>query len=157
MRTDPRAFPDPAASRGAALIVGLVLLTALTVLAVSTMRTSTLQLAMAGSTRDREAAFNAAEAGIAAAVNGIEGGGLVLPATTPGTCLAGPASAGTVGTMKYTYATRICYLGPTTDIVPDQSGNAATALHFSVIADATAGDRGARARHTYGFYKLGNS
>ncbi|NND37810.1 MAG: pilus assembly protein PilX, partial [Gammaproteobacteria bacterium] len=37
--------------RGAALIVGLVLMMVLTILAISTMRTSTLELSMAGNTQ----------------------------------------------------------------------------------------------------------
>jgi len=39
---------------GAALIVGLVLMMVLTVLAVSTMRTATLELAMSGNAQFRE-------------------------------------------------------------------------------------------------------
>ena len=55
--------------RGAALIVGLVLMTVLTLLAVSTMRTSTLELAMAGNAQYHEQATQLAEAGIADAVS----------------------------------------------------------------------------------------
>lgn len=50
--------------RGAALIVALVFLVALTLLGVSSMRTTTLQQRMAGNTRDSNLAFQAAESGL---------------------------------------------------------------------------------------------
>jgi type IV pilus assembly protein PilX len=50
--------------RGAALIVALVFLIVLTLLGVSSMRTSTLQERMAGNLRDSNLAFQAAEAGL---------------------------------------------------------------------------------------------
>jgi len=59
---------------GAALIVGLVLMMVLTVLAVSTMRTATLELAMSGNTQYREKARQLAEAGIADAMGRINDG-----------------------------------------------------------------------------------
>ncbi len=59
---------------GAALIVGLVLMTVLTLLAVSTMRTSTLELAMAGNVQYHEQAVQLAETGIADAISRIRQG-----------------------------------------------------------------------------------
>ena len=50
--------------RGAALIVGLVLLLVLTVLGVSTMRTAALELVMAGNVQFRENAFQLASSGL---------------------------------------------------------------------------------------------
>ncbi len=61
----------PDRQRGAALIVGLVLLMVLTLLAVSTMRTSTLELAMAGNAQFHEQATQLAETGIRDAINRI--------------------------------------------------------------------------------------
>ena len=58
--------------RGAALIVGLVLMTVLTLLAVSTMRTSTLELAMAGNAQYHEQAVQLAEAGVEDAIRRID-------------------------------------------------------------------------------------
>jgi len=58
--------------QGAALIVGLVLMMVLTLLAVSTMRTSTLELAMAGNAQYHEQATQLAETGIRDAVSRIE-------------------------------------------------------------------------------------
>jgi len=54
--------------RGAVLAVALVLLTVLTLLAVSGMTTTTLELQMAGNEQYQERAFQAAEAGIERAI-----------------------------------------------------------------------------------------
>ncbi len=50
--------------RGAALVIGLVLMMVLTLLAVSGMNTATLEVTMAGNTQYAESAFQAAETGI---------------------------------------------------------------------------------------------
>lgn len=52
------------AERGAALVVGMVLLVILTLLAISGMNTSTTELFMAGNEMYQENAFQAAETGI---------------------------------------------------------------------------------------------
>jgi hypothetical protein len=49
---------------GAALIISLILLMVLTVLAISTMRTASLQLLMAGNVQYRENAYRLAQTGI---------------------------------------------------------------------------------------------
>lgn len=55
--------------RGAALVIGLVLLLVLTLLAITGMNTATSELIMAGNEQYRENAFRAAEAGIERAVS----------------------------------------------------------------------------------------
>lgn len=52
------------AQRGAALVVGMLLLLVLTLLAISGMNTASLELAMAGNMQYHENAFRAAETGI---------------------------------------------------------------------------------------------
>lgn len=49
---------------GAALIISLVLLVILTLMGIATLRTSTMQERMAGNSRDRNLAFQAAEAAL---------------------------------------------------------------------------------------------
>jgi len=66
-----KTFNFPNRQRGAALIVGLVLMMVLTLLAVSTMRTSTLELAMAGNAQFHEQATQLAESGIKDAISRI--------------------------------------------------------------------------------------
>ena len=58
------ATPTPSRQRGAALIVSLVLLVILTLMGIATIRTSTMQERMAGNERDRNLAFQAAEAAL---------------------------------------------------------------------------------------------
>jgi type IV pilus assembly protein PilX len=68
--------------KGAALVVGLLLLLVLTLLAISGMNTASLELVMAGNTQYGQNAFQAAEAGIERTlVNGTfnPGGGVVGP------------------------------------------------------------------------------
>jgi Tfp pilus assembly protein PilX len=70
--------------RGAALVVGLLLLLVLTLLAISGMNTASLELVMAGNTQYGQNAFQAAEAGIERTlVSGPfnPGGGVVTPPT----------------------------------------------------------------------------
>ncbi len=55
--------------RGAALVVGLILLLVLTVLAISGMTTAALQLTMAGNEQYQERAFQFADAGIEQAMD----------------------------------------------------------------------------------------
>jgi len=64
MRAIKPPFPQHAAQRGAALVVGLLLLLVLTLLAISGMNTASLELVMAGNTQYYQNAFQAAETGI---------------------------------------------------------------------------------------------
>ena len=64
--------------RGAALIVGLVLMMVLTILAISTMRTATVELAMAGNTQYHQKARQLAEAGLSLAMDQIDNDVLIL-------------------------------------------------------------------------------
>ena len=64
MRHIPSRSFTAARQQGAALVVGLLLLLILTLLAISGMNTSSLELIMAGNTQYSQNAFQAAEAGI---------------------------------------------------------------------------------------------
>ncbi len=63
MRAGIKASPR-GAQRGAALVIGLLLLLVLTILAVSGMNSASLEFVMAGNEQYRANAFSAAEAGI---------------------------------------------------------------------------------------------
>jgi len=63
MRTHHKIGPRRA-QRGAALVIGLLLLLVLTILAVSGMNSASLEFVMAGNEQYRANAFSAAEAGI---------------------------------------------------------------------------------------------
>ena len=56
--------PIPGSQRGAALVIGLILLLVLTVLAISGVNSASLEFFMAGNEQFRQNAFQAAETGI---------------------------------------------------------------------------------------------
>ncbi len=76
----PRAA---APQRGAALVVGMVLLVILTLLAISGMNTATTELLMAGNERYQENAFQAAETGIERTLATASFNPAVLPPVDP--------------------------------------------------------------------------
>ena len=150
MRRAPQAMPKR--QRGAALIVGLVLLMVLTVLGISGMNSATLELTMAGNAQFGQDAFQAAETGI----------DLVLARRTfstvpgsPGNIIAPtPLGDGTYTTQAVTT------FWDTTD-VPDVafSGGVGTsgtvqAFHFDVQSVGI-GPRNARSTHNQSFYVVG--
>ncbi len=142
----------PKRQRGAALIVGLVLLMVLTVLGISGMNTATLELTMAGNAQFGQDAFQAAETGI----------DLVLARRTFSTV---PGSPGNIiaptplGDGTYTTQAVTNFMD-TTD-VPDIafSGGVGTsgsvqAFHFDVQSVGI-GPRNARSTHNQSFYVVG--
>lgn len=82
--------------RGAALVVGMILLLVLTLLAVSGMNTASTELVMAGNEQYQENAFQAAEMGIE---QGLRNGSF-----NPGTALEAIPATVVPGTMNDTYA-----------------------------------------------------
>jgi type IV pilus assembly protein PilX len=75
------------AQRGATLLVGLVMLLLMTVIGLAAMRGSGMQELMAGNMRDRNQAFQAAEAGLRAGENVLNGA--TLPTFSTGTTSTG--------------------------------------------------------------------
>ena len=60
----PRSVAMPAGQRGATLIIALIFLLLMTLIGVTSMQSTTLQERMAGNTRDRNLALQAAEAAL---------------------------------------------------------------------------------------------
>ncbi|MDR1662044.1 MAG: hypothetical protein LBR95_06430 [Azoarcus sp.] len=86
-----RAFPR---QRGATLVVTLILLTVMSLLAVTSLRGTVLQERMSANAYDRSLAFQAAEAGLRMGERQAEhwaNGSIAAPASTPG-CPAASAS-----------------------------------------------------------------
>src|SRR5262245_49520173 len=79
-------FRNSKRQRGAALIVGLMMLVIVTLLAVTAVSTSSTELIMAGNEQYRERAFQAAEAGIETAYRKVRSGDADVP-IDPGTSL----------------------------------------------------------------------
>ncbi|MCC5858552.1 MAG: hypothetical protein JJT90_10370 [Ectothiorhodospiraceae bacterium] len=69
--------------RGAALIISLLLLLVMTLIGVTAMQTSTLQERMAGNTRDRNLAFQSAEAALREGEDWVMGNFVVLDDAEP--------------------------------------------------------------------------
>ena len=139
----------PAAQQsGAALIVALVLLLVLTLLAVSTMRSATLELLMAGNAQNRENAFRLAEAAIAdataqaeAQAQAVDGWSVDIgPQGLPG--------------LRGDYQATIRYLGRG---LPYTGGFSPDDYEFNYFqVDATGRtDRGARSQQAQGLVRVG--
>ncbi|MDX1562480.1 MAG: PilX N-terminal domain-containing pilus assembly protein [Gammaproteobacteria bacterium] len=130
--------------RGAALIVGLVLMLVLTVLGVSGMNMATLELTMANNSQAQQVAFQAAESGIDFAMSG--------PVNTTGPVTY---TSQYLGDGSYEFDASISCAG--TSRVPDGAYSedlSARAIHF----DATATGRGPRnavSVHTQSVYIVG--
>jgi type IV pilus assembly protein PilX len=133
---------------GAALIVGLVLLLVLTILAISGVMTSTLELRMVGNTQLQERAFQAAEVAIedALANSPLSTSIPVVQATTPNP-----------DAPDDHYDFRLQYAGsaPLASGMAGYSiGTGFTSYHFQVDATGTTPGN-AQARHVQGFYIVG--
>jgi len=70
--------PTHTSSQGSALIVSLVILLIMTILGLTAMQTTTLQERMAGNMKDRNMAFQAAEAALRAGENWVEANAAAL-------------------------------------------------------------------------------
>ncbi len=139
--------------RGAALVVGLVLLVVVTVLAISGMNTATTELAMARNDQNFENAFQAAETGIEQALS--QGSFNTLADVTINSTINANDSVSTV----------IAFENST--MVPDRAfslgvGSGISAYHFVVTATAQSvresgntTDRDSSAVHSQAFYVVG--
>ncbi len=139
--------------RGAALVVGLVLLVVVTVLAISGMNTATTELAMARNDQNFENAFQAAETGIEQALS--QGSFNTLADVTINSTINANDSVSTV----------IAFENST--MVPDRAfslgvGSGIAAYHFVVTATAQSvresgntTDRDSSAVHSQAFYVVG--
>ena len=153
MRNIQRTATMKTSQRGAALVVGLVLLVVVTVLAISGVNTATTELAMARNDQNYEYAFQAAETGLEQAVAQVQ---------------FNTTKAATVSQRindNDTVTAVIRFEGST--IVPDRAfslgiGGGIAAHHFSARANAQSkrsatetSDRDTTAEHSQGFYVVG--
>ena len=133
--------------RGAALIVGLILMLVLTVLGVSGMTDSIFGLTMASNSQLQQNAFQAAETGIDIAIE-------TRNFTTTGPVnIAGPIGSGT-------YSTNATMQFQVTTPVPDSAFSmgvgpgSVQAYHFDVQATGT-GPENAQSVNNQSFYVIG--
>jgi Tfp pilus assembly protein PilX len=135
--------------RGAVLIISLVLLMVLTILAISTMRTASLGLLMAGNVQYRQNAWQLAQAGID---NILRAGD---PALTESCATAVAAAPVAIDELGGSYTTTVCYRGES--MTPGNSITRVPTFNYEVQADGTTEQRGARARLVQGFAITGAS
>ncbi len=139
--------------KGAALVVGLVLLVVITVLAISGMNTATTELAMARNDQNYENAFQAAETGLENALSQGRFDTLV--------------NTNLVQNINVNDTVTSVIVFEDSTMVPDRAfslgaGSGIAAYHFNAIATAEskrdAGgttDRDASAIHSQAFYVVG--
>lgn len=140
--------------RGAALVVGLVMLLVLTVLAISTMRTAGLELTMAGNTQFAENSFQIAETGIDRTIQEINFKATAKPAAV-GTGIACPAFGAPVNvntaTFQGSFQSRICYMGVIEDCIGSSIGKV-KCFHYQVDSVGASAARAAITTNRQGFY-----
>jgi len=134
--------------QGAALVIGLILLVVLTILAISGVFTSTMELRMVRNTQSQERAFQAAEVAIEDALANpvLSTSAAFSQATT-----AVPNSPGD----EYSYDLQ--FVGQTplgTGTTGYSIGSAFQSYHFQIEATGTGPDD-ALAEHTQSFYVVG--
>lgn len=96
MRIRTHTFPQrPQAQRGVVLIIALVILVLVTLVGLSTIRTTTTEEKMAGNARDRDKAFQAAEAAVLNCLALLDAG------TYPATVLAPVAASAVPPTQNW--------------------------------------------------------
>jgi len=131
----------PRSQRGAALVIGLILLLVLTVLAVSGITTASSELLMAGNEQARQNVFQTAEVGIEQTI--------VQATFNPDPAAGNQSFNGvTPNTVSDSYVTTIAPNG-STDGYLFWSDNDFTTYYFDIRSVGTAA-RGARAVHEQG-------
>jgi type IV pilus assembly protein PilX len=156
MGTRARSPHRPARQRGAALVIGLLLLVVLTVLAVSGMSTATMELAMAGNNQHSNRAFEAASSVLESELRRTD----LEPLAVPGDLPDIPANVGRAyddgaGNAIATANAHTSYLA-TTGTAGWQLGtsHAFSAHHFESRSDGNAA-KGASTNQLQGFYIIG--
>jgi type IV pilus assembly protein PilX len=163
----------PSRQRGAALVVGLLLMLVLTLLAISGMTTASNELQMAGNEQYRERAFQAADAGLERAIKaGVYDKtatiGTYMPSVDPNLPPTPQRGSGVAGCMRtiaddgslsdtddcYEYFMRFDEQTGTTPVPGDVSTSGVQAYHFVVDAYGTS-NRGAVSHLTQSFYIVG--
>jgi type IV pilus assembly protein PilX len=149
MNAPRRRFSVRARERGAALVVGLVLLMVITVLAISGMNTATIELQMAGNFQYAQGAFQAAEVGIERAMKE------TTLKTNHDAPMISPAG-GIHDSTTDSFTTEVVFVAPSMTPKPGFSMGPGgfQAYHFDVTSNGTSA-RNARAENTQSFFIIG--
>lgn len=134
--------------RGAALVIGLVLLAILTLLAITGMNTASTELIMAGSEQYRQNAFQAAETGIERAITVLT----TVPQDGVPVVVA-PTLVPNSTTDRFRTSSQ--YMGEDKD-VPGFSAGKFAGLHYRIESTGTS-TRNASATHEQGAYLVASA
>ncbi len=150
MRTIHLDTPPGARQQGAALVIGLILLLVLTVLAVSGVVTSTLELRMVSNQQQQERSFQAADTGVERAMSSAS-------FSTTGVVTLGRTPVDPAATDSDEFEYRLQFDSESSmPTVPTgySLGSGFQAYHFVVDASGYS-TGGAESDHTQGFYIVG--
>lgn len=143
-----------ARQRGAALVIGMILLMVLTLLAISGMNTATVELQMAGNMQYSQNAFQAAETGIEITMQ------TIVPNTGTAATIERTALPGTA-VEEYESVTRHNAANGVTDVLTGGysmgvSTSSFKSYHFDITSTGTSA-RNARVVNTQSFFVIGPS
>jgi hypothetical protein len=144
MNTMKSLHSMPSRQRGAALVIGLVLLMILTLLAITGMNTASTELIMAGNEQYRQNAFQAAEVGVERAIAALptvpqDGVTRVVPDT--------PVQ----GSPNDFYSTGTTYIDRGS-LVEGSSGDKFETYHYEIVSAGSSRVRNSRSVHRQGAY-----
>jgi type IV pilus assembly protein PilX len=134
--------------RGAALVVGLMLLVVLTLLAISGMNTASTELVMASNEQYRQKAFQASSTGIEQAVTVLATvPQSAVPTTVPATVAPGETTD--------TYATSSLYMGDDLNL-PGFSAGKFVGFHYQITSTGVS-SRNSTSQQLQGAYVIQNA
>ena len=143
----PFQYPARRSEQGAALVISLILLAVMTILVISTMRTSILQLRISGSTETLSINLANAEVAIADFIDANQGrfapGFLALPAAAGGAIF--PATVFNDSTVALVVTQLSC--GPAVSFDNQMGPGGLQSAMFDVAATATVARGGRSAVH----------
>jgi Tfp pilus assembly protein PilX len=122
--------------RGAVLIVGLVMLTVMTMLVVSMLKTSIIDLKIGGISQDAQVNFNNAEIALTTYANA-NAGNLSHNCLVLNLCNVGITTPPTVAGGTVTYTAWQAYCGDKPGFTGNQVGSSYQSVVIDVIADGT--------------------
>jgi type IV pilus assembly protein PilX len=145
MHNGHRRYQRHSRQRGAALVVGLIMLVIVTLLAIGGMNTAALELIMSGNEQYRQRAFAASESGIEI--------GLTKVATIPQDGADHEASGDVPGAASgEKYTTQSKYLGDDLNI-PGFSSGKFVGFHYQISSTGTSA-RGAQSLQQQGAFVI---
>lgn len=144
--------PGPARQQGAALIVGLIMLLVLTLLGVSNMNMTTLELKMAANSQNQNHCFQAAEAGIGRSLNAETGEPYGIDFADP----VDQPSIGVVSDNPYATATvDAVFRGQVSGAsCPGSSIRKFSCIHFEIQSNGQHAGSQARCQNVQGVFRV---